>query len=57
MVNLAELLKVTLPPQSSEVSANMFPTLLGEKRDSVMWEATVHHSEQGKCAICKGDWV
>lgn len=57
MATLAAILNVKLPETAGVDSVNILPALLGEKRNTPLREATVHHSAQGKFAIRQGDWV
>jgi arylsulfatase A-like enzyme len=57
VATLAALLDVKLPADAGVDSVSILPALLGEKRESPLREATVHHSGQGKFAIRKGNWV
>jgi arylsulfatase A-like enzyme len=57
IATLAAVLNVKLPADAGLDSVNMLPALLGEKRNTPLREATVHHSAQGKFAIRKGAWV
>jgi arylsulfatase A-like enzyme len=57
LATLAALLDLKLPPDAGVDSVNILPALFGERRDTPLREATVHHSAQGKFAIRRGDWV
>ncbi|MCX5656072.1 MAG: hypothetical protein NTY65_15655 [Planctomycetota bacterium] len=51
------MLGIRLPDDAAEDSYNILPALLGEKLETPIREATVHHSCNGKFAIRRGDWV
>lgn len=53
----AEILGETLPEDAAADSHNILPSLLGEKTEKPVREATVHHSGSGRFAIRKGEWV
>ena len=57
MATVAAVLDVKLPESAAVDSVSILPSLLGEKRDGPLREATVHHSASGRFAIRKGDWV
>jgi arylsulfatase A-like enzyme len=57
MATLAALLNVKLPADAGVDSINILPALLGEKRNTLLREATVHHSAQGKFAVRRGEWA
>lgn len=57
MATVADILGQKLPDNAAEDSVSLLPVLLGEKRNSPIREATVHHSAKGKFAIRQGDWV
>jgi arylsulfatase A len=57
LATVAAILGAKLPPSAGEDSVSILPVLLGEKLQSPVREATVHHSGSGRFAIRKGDWV
>jgi len=57
MATIAAITGTKLPEDAAEDSYNVLPVLLGEKLDTPIREATVHHSCSGKFAIRKGNWV
>jgi arylsulfatase A-like enzyme len=57
MATVAALVGARLPDNAGEDSVNILPTLLGEKQDHPLREATVLHSGSGKFAIRQGGWV
>jgi arylsulfatase A len=56
MATLADLLDFSLPDNAAEDSYSFLPVLDGEKYQSPIREALVHHSIDGRFAIRKGDW-
>ena len=57
IATVAAILGRKLPDDAAEDSVNILPVLLGEKLNTPIREATVHHSAKGKFAIRQGDWV
>ena len=57
MATCAALLRVPLPADAGEDSANILPLLLGEKPAGPARPAIVLHSGNGKFGIRRGDWV
>ena len=52
----AAILETDVPDTAAEDSFNLLPVLLGEKYNSPIREAVVHHSSQGMFAIRQGKW-
>jgi arylsulfatase A len=57
MATAAAIVGHRLPNDSGEDSYNILPALTGERLDSPIREATVHHSASGRFAIRQGPWV
>lgn len=56
MATVADLLDYALPENAAEDSYSFLPVLTGENYKSPLREATVHHSIDGRFALCQGDW-
>ncbi len=57
MATAAQIVGAKLPADAGQDSVSFLPALLGEKRDTPLREATVHHGGNGNLAIRKGNWV
>jgi arylsulfatase A len=56
LATCADMLEVELPDNAGEDSVSHLPLWEGDRLDSSLREATVHHSIDGSFSIRKGDW-
>jgi arylsulfatase A-like enzyme len=56
MATFAEITSYTLPPDAAEDSYSLLPVILQRSYKKPLREATVHHSNEGRFAIRKGNW-
>ena len=56
LATVADIVGATVPPDAGEDSYSILPVLLGERSESPLREATVHHSLSGMFAIRQGQW-
>ncbi len=57
MATAADLTGYRLPDNAAEDSISILPVLQGRSYEKPLREATVHHSNSGRFAIRRGDWV
>ncbi len=56
MATCAEIIGAPVPENAGEDSVSILPALKGQRLNSPLREATVHHSIQGKFGIRQGRW-
>ena len=56
LATVAEIVGDALPPDAAEDSYSLLPVLVGERFDTPLREATVHHSLHGMFSIRQGPW-